>query len=272
MKASHPVATPAENRSAENVAAIEMHGVTVGAMRDQKTIIAEEVNWRVDAGEFWAVAGFHGAGKSDLLMLAGGLMAPLRGSYKFLGEEMPLFAEDRLSHQLKLGLVFDGGRLFNELSIAENIALPLRYHRNWTREEAEPVVNALLELTDLAPCANVHPGSLGRNVQRRAALARALALKPEVLLLDTPMTGMDRRQQNWWLNFLKQLSHGHPYYAGQPVTLVVTTPHLRDWRGWAGRFALLEKRRLNVLGDWSQVEQNDDPLVRELIAPPASGV
>ena len=247
------------------VPAMDLRGVTVGALRDPKISVAEDVNWRVEPGEFWAVAGLHGAGKSDLLMLAAGVTAPLSGSYEFLGEAMPIFSEERLAHRLKLGLVFDGGRLFGHLTVAENIALPLRYHRNLSGADAEKDVSTLIELLDLAHCAKTLPGALGRNWQRRAALARALILKPEVLLFDTPVSGLDQRQQNWWFHFLGELSRGHPFYGGRPVTIVVTTANLRNWRGHARQFALLEDRRFTTLGDWNAVERSSDPLVKELL-------
>lgn len=254
------------------MAAIDMRGVTVGALRDSKIIVAKEVNWRVEPGDFWVVAGLHGSGKSDLLMLAGGVMAPICGTYEFQGESMPIFAEERLAHRLKLGLVFDGGCLFNQLTVAENIALPFRYHRNLTEAQTEPYVATLIEMMELAPYATTLPSALGRNWQRRAALARALILKPELLLLDSPLAGLDQREQNWWFGFLDQLSHGHPYFAGRPVTLVVATANLRSWRGQARRFALMENRRFTVLGDWATVEQSRDPLVRELLTESTTNV
>ena len=267
MSANSSITAHSDLRSTHGVPAIDMRGVAIGALRDQKTIVAEEVNWRVELGEFWAVAGWHGAGKTDFLMLTGGVMAPLQGSYEFLGEGMPIFSDERLAHRLKLGLVFDGGRPFNQLTVSENIALPLRYHRNLDDADVAPTVRTLLELTGLTHCAGVLPSSLGRNWQRRAALARALALRPEVLLLDTPLAGMDQRQQQWWFGFLDQLSKGHPFYEGRPITIIVTTANLRDWRGHARQFALLEGRRFTVLGDWASVERSTDLLVRELLAP-----
>jgi ABC-type transporter Mla maintaining outer membrane lipid asymmetry ATPase subunit MlaF len=251
-------------RDFPSVPVIEMRGVAVGSLRDFSIVAAENVNWRVQPGEFWVVGGLHGAGKSDLLMLAGGIMAPLRGSYEFLGESMPIFSEEHLSHRLKIGLVFEGGRLFNQLTVAENIALPLRYHRNFSTTEVEPLVRELLEVTGLSHCAGSRPGTLGRNWQRRVALARALALRPEVLLLDTPLAALDQRQQKWWFEILDGLAHGHPLYGGRSVTLVVTSANLRDWRGHAGRFALLDDRRFIVVGGWEDVERSSDPLVRDL--------
>jgi len=253
-------------------AAILMRDVAIGSLRYPGIVVAEGVNWRVAPGEFWAVAGLHGAGKSDFLMLAGGVMAPLSGSYDFLGEPMPIFSEERLAHRLKLGLVFDGGRLFNALTVAENIALPLRYHGNLTPMAAEPQLGALLELLELTPFADTRASSIGRNWQRRVALARALILQPEVLLLDNPLAGLDLRQRHWWLSFLGELSRGHRLYGGRPITIVVTAGGLRDWHGHAHQFALLDGRRFSVLGDWAGVERSDDALVQELIGVPAANI
>ena len=271
MSAPKPViVTAGENAKTTGVPVIDMREVTIGALRDPKIIVAENVNWRVERGEFWVLAGLHGAGKSDLLMLTGGVMAPVSGSYEFLGEGMPIFSEERLAHRLKLGLVFDGGCLFNQLTVAENIALPVRYHRNLSEAQAESGVATLIELMELSHCAHTLPGALGRNWQRRAALARALVLKPQLLLLDTPLSGLDQREQNWWINFLDELSRGHPYYGGQPVTIVLATANLRTWRGQVRRFALLNNRRFAALGDWTALEHSNDPLVQELLADTAA--
>ena len=256
-----------EGQPARSDPVILMQTVSVGSLLNPRAVVAEGVNWQVEAGEFWAVAGLQGAGKTAFLMLASGVMAPLSGSYKFMGEAMPIFSDERLAHRLKLGLVFDGGCLFNHLTVAENIALPLQYHRNLSAAEAEPQLAELLELTGMTQFGRKRPSTLGRSWHQRAALARALALKPEVLLLDSPLSGLDQRQQNWWVAFLSRLAQGHPYYAGKPVTLVVSTDNLWAWRGRANRFALLDEHHFSVIGEWADVEQSGDPLVRELLSP-----
>src|SRR5438067_13718386 len=99
----------AENTSRQAVAPlIEMEDVAVGAMRDQSTIVVEEINWTVAAGDYWVIGGLQGAGKSDFLMMTGGLMPPVHGSYQLFGEQMPIFEEARLKERLRIGLVFDG--------------------------------------------------------------------------------------------------------------------------------------------------------------------
>ena len=102
-------------------------------------------------------------------------------------------------------------------------------------------------------------------LQKRVGLARALVLRPELLLVDDPLTGLDPRNTNWWLGFMDALSRGHPLLTGQPMTLVVTTTDLRPWKGHARQFAVLKDQKLSVLGSWSQLENATDELVRELL-------
>jgi ABC-type transporter Mla maintaining outer membrane lipid asymmetry ATPase subunit MlaF len=127
----------------------------------------------------------------------------------------------------------------------------------------------MLEQTELMPWADNTPGAIARNWRKRAGLARALVLKPEVLLLDNPLGGLDSRHRAWWLNFLGQVSKGCELTDGRPVTLVVTTDDFRPWRNCARQFAVLKNKRLVVLGSWEQLEAANDELVRELSAAPA---
>jgi ABC-type transporter Mla maintaining outer membrane lipid asymmetry ATPase subunit MlaF len=246
--------------------AMEMRGVAAGAMRDLHTETIRGVNWSVAPGDFWVIGGVQGSGKSDFLLMAGGLMAPVAGTYHFFGKEMPIFEDDRLPDRLRLGFVFDGGQLFNHLTIAENIALPLRYHRNLTKARAATEVQQMLELTELAPWADTTPGALSRNWHKRVGLARALMLKPEVLLLDNPLAGLDLRHRGWWLTFLEQLSKGHDWMSNRPTTLVVTADDLPPWRNRARQFAMLKDKSFIILGSWEQVEAAGDEQVRELLA------
>jgi ABC-type transporter Mla maintaining outer membrane lipid asymmetry ATPase subunit MlaF len=246
-------------------AVIEMREVGVGALHGADRVVAEHVDWTVAPGDFWVIAGLQGTGKSDFLMLAAGLMPPRSGDYRLFGEPMPIFEGSRLAHRLRLGLVFDDGHLLNHLTVFENVALPLRYHRSHAGVDAEDSARALLEATELLPWSASTPGAMPRAWQKRAGLARALALRPDVLLLDCPLNGLDLRHANWWLNFLGALSRGHPLAESRPMTLVVTTEDLRPWRGRARQFALLENQRLTVLGNWPAVECSVDPTVRLLL-------
>lgn len=255
-------ATPANG----SIPALEMRGVRVVSLKDQSTTVAGDINWTVQAGEFWVVAGHQLSGKSDFLMLAGGLMSPARGAYRLFGEDMPIFEDERMEQRLRLGFVFDGGQLFNHMTIAENVALPLRYRQNLSHDEAEPQVQTMLELMELTVFARSTPATVGRNWQKRAGLARALMLQPEVLLLDNPLVGLDARHANWWLHFLDRLARGQTAIHNQPMTLVVTGESFRPWRDHASHFALVDDGRFTSIGNRIALASSADALVRELLA------
>jgi predicted ABC-type transport system involved in lysophospholipase L1 biosynthesis ATPase subunit len=138
---------------------LEMTGVSVGSWNDPDTAIVEEVNWSVEAGEYWLLGGMHGSGKSDFLAMTDGLMYPLKGSYRLYGREMPGVGDELLAERLRVGLVFDGGQLFHHLTIEENIALPLRYHRALARGDLKNNVKTILDATGLSPWAGRLPGT-----------------------------------------------------------------------------------------------------------------
>jgi ABC-type transporter Mla maintaining outer membrane lipid asymmetry ATPase subunit MlaF len=250
---------------------IEMRGVSVGAMRDASFTVVEDVNWTVAPGEFWVIAGQQHSGKSDFLKMTAGLMAPASGSYKLFGIETKTFGEAELAGRLRVGFVFEGGQLFNHLTIGENVALPLQYRQNLTPDAAASEVQSLLELMELTPLADVTPSNVAANWRQRAALARALILKPEVLLLDNPLSGLGVRHLQWWLRLLDRLWRGHEWSGGRPMTMVVTTDDLSRLAGWqnaARKYALLHDNKFIPLGSWTAVEASDDPVVKELLAMP----
>ena len=255
-----------ENLSSPGTSIMEMSGVDVGTARDPLNLVVEDVTWTVAPGEFWTIAGTERSGKSDFLKLAGGLMAPARGSYKLFGIETKSMGEAELAQRLRVGFVFQGGPLFGQLTAAENIALPLRYQKNLSDADAARPVDLLLELLELAPFAEARPANIPANWRYRVALARALILKPEVLLLDNPLAGLVMRQSQWVVQFLDRLWQGHELFGGQPMTIVVTTDDLRPWQNAGRKFALLQDNKFVTLGDWQGVKAASHATVRELLA------
>ena len=255
-----------ENPARSNIPVIEMTGLAVGSRDNPAAPILENINWTVRAGEYWVIGGMHGSGKTELLSLADGLAAPLKGSYRLFGREMPVRGDEFLAEGLRVGLVFEEGQLFHHLSVGENIALPLRYHRELAHGHLEDAVHNILEWCELLPQAVLLPGRMERAWRKRAGLARALALQPELLLLDNPLGGLDPRHAHWWFGALDQLSAGRGYSEGRPTTLVVTTDDLRPWRSRPASFALLQQDQFRLVGPHPALGDLPDPLVKELLS------
>jgi ABC-type transporter Mla maintaining outer membrane lipid asymmetry ATPase subunit MlaF len=251
---------------ASNATVLEMRAANIGALRDASQIVVEEVSWSVLPGEFWVVAGPQRSGKSDLLLHAAGLMLPAHGSCRVFGRDTADFDESQVAERLRTGFVFAGGKLFNQLTIAENVALPLRYQKNLSAADATREVESLLEIMELPPFADSTPANLAANWRLRAALARALVLQPELLLLDQPLAGLGGRHRQWLLHFLDRLWRGHEWFDGRPMTVVVTTDDLRSWRSDQRKFALLDGRKFFPLGSWREMESAREPHLKELLA------
>jgi phospholipid/cholesterol/gamma-HCH transport system ATP-binding protein len=247
---------------------VEMHGVQVTALHDASLTVLKDVNWTVQPGEFWVVAGLPHAGKSDLLLHAAGLIVPGAGSCRVFGMEAVDFGDNQLVERLRLGYVFADGKLFHELTLAENIALPLQYHSGLPADDTVKRVATLLELLELGPFANLKPSSVAAVWRHRAALARALALKPDLLLLDNPNSGLTDRHRRWLVEFLDQLWHGHDFFDRQPVTIVVTTEDLPVWQHPGRRFAAVHAGTFTALGAWENDDFTSHQTIRELLSPP----
>jgi ABC-type transporter Mla maintaining outer membrane lipid asymmetry ATPase subunit MlaF len=135
-------------------------------------------------------------------------------------------------------------------------------------EAAAVEIQPLMELMELAPLADITPANVSGNWLQRAALARALVLKPELLLLDNPLGRLDARHQQWWRRFLDRLWRGHDWLGSRPLTLVTTTDDLRPWQNAPLKFGLLHDKKFSPRGSWNDMEASNDPRVKELQAVP----
>jgi ABC-type transporter Mla maintaining outer membrane lipid asymmetry ATPase subunit MlaF len=247
----------------ENAPLVEMINATIPSLVDPDRIVAEDVTWSVQRGQYWAIGGLHGIGKSDFISAAAGILPPIKGTYRLFGQEIaPGFLPELLPTRLRLGLVFDGGRLLGHLTIAENIALPLQYHTDMPLANLLARVRDLLSAVEMSAVAEQLPASVNRNSQQRVGLARTLALKPDVLLLDNPLTGLDPEDARWWLAMLDSLAHGHPLTDDKPITIVATADDLRPWRGRARQFGVLRRKRLRIM---ATPEFTEEHLMREMV-------
>lgn len=242
-----------------------MINVAVASARLPESPSVEGIDWCVFAGDYWVVGGLPGSGKSDLLATAAGLQRPLSGTHLLFGNDLTQLPESELlAERLRIGLVFEnGGRLFSHLTVAENIALPLRYHRDCSEEEVQQRMKAILELTELTDQAELWPVQTTRAWRQRAGLARALALQPEILLLDNPLGRLDQRHARWWIDFLARLAAGHEFMNGKPLTLIVAPEDLRPWINRGRQFALIKNRRWLSFGDRTDLAADSEPLLRE---------
>jgi phospholipid/cholesterol/gamma-HCH transport system ATP-binding protein len=249
----------------EGGAAIEMVDATLTSMVDSDRVIAEHVNWAVMPGDYWVIGGLHGVGKSDFISAAGGILLPSRGTYRLFGKEIEFgYEQELVARRLRVGVVFDGGRLLNHLTMAENVALPLQYHVALSAEELAERVRQLLELVEGLDVADSYPASVSRNKQQRVGLARALTLEPEVLLLDGPLTGLDPADEAWWIAVLDRLAQGETLRKGKPLTLVATAHDFRPWRGHARQFAVLRRKRFRVVGQGALQALTEERLLQEI--------
>jgi ABC-type transporter Mla maintaining outer membrane lipid asymmetry ATPase subunit MlaF len=249
-----------------DAAVLEMVDASIASALRAEVAGVESINWCVMPGEFWVVGGLHSSGKTALVTTAAGLQRPLNGSVRLFGQDFFSLDESQLLRERKrIGVVFEnGGRMFRDMTVRENIALPLFYHHANDQEGMERRTTELLEHTGLSNVAGQPVQILPTIIQQRAALARALALEPELIIVDKPLTGS--RDPRWWPDILRRISDGTLMKQDRPITVIVTTEDLQPWTGSATNFAMLKTRRWHLLGTAAEVQHNKQPMHKVLLA------
>ncbi len=222
-------------------------------------VVHENLDLTLKRGEILGVVGGSGTGKSVLLRSIVGLKRPNGGAVEVLGNTLnELDDKQRSQIERRFGVLFQRGALFSSLNLQENIALPLIEHARLPREDAEHLARVKLALVGLPPQAALQfPESLSGGMVKRAALARALALDPEILFLDEPTAGLDPIGAAAFDQLLVTLRNA----LGFSVFLV--THDLDTLYAACDRVAVLSQKRVLVVDTIDKVADTDDEWVQD---------
>jgi molybdate/tungstate transport system ATP-binding protein len=201
-----------------------------------------DVSLQIDRGEFFALLGPTGSGKTVILESIAGLVRPTTGSIRVAGRDVTRLAPERR----QIGIVYQDYSLFPHLTVLENIRFGLRYLSPMKRP-AQPWLDALIELLDLRRILHRHPLNLSGGEKQRTSLARALAVQPSVLLLDEPLAALDPRFRDEIRYSLKQL------HEQLDTTLLMVTHDFDEALYLAGRVGVLSNGRMEQVGPTVEV-------------------
>ena len=221
-------------------------------------VILEDISFTVQQGEILVILGGSGSGKSTLLKHMIGLLEPTAGAVRYWGRDLVSMQEDERAELLKrIGISFQSGGLFNSLTLAENVALPLRERGGLDEAIIQALVRMKLSLVGLAEAGYLMPGELSGGMRKRAGVARALALDPEILFFDEPSAGLDPITAAGLDHMILTLRR----LLG--LTLVVITHELASIRTVADRALMLDQGNIIFLGTLAEVGDSSHPRVQQ---------
>lgn len=220
--------------------------------------VHENLDLDVRRGEIIGIVGGSGTGKSVLLRTIVGLVRPVAGEVRVFGENLLALDEERRSLvERRFGVLFQSGALFSSLTVAENVALPLVEHAKLPRPDAQRLAGVKLALAGLpVDAGRKYPAQLSGGMIKRAALARALALDPEILFLDEPTAGLDPISAAAFDSLIVTLRDA------LGLTVFLVTHDLDTLYSTCDRVAVLSQRRVLAVGPIDEVARTDDAWVQ----------
>jgi phospholipid/cholesterol/gamma-HCH transport system ATP-binding protein len=237
--------------------AIKVDGVT--KIYGTRTIL-DKIRLDVIKGETLVILGGSGSGKSTLLRLMIGNVRPNDGDIISMGKSICQMTPPEMDQYRKsIGVLFQSGALFNSMSVADNVALPLREHTDLAEQTIDIMVKIKLELVGLREHADKMPSELSGGMKKRAGLARAIALDPKILFYDEPSAGLDPVTSAE----IDQLIIDLNQKLG--VTSVVVTHEMDSAFRIADRMVLLDRGKFIVSGSPDEMKNSTDPLVRQFV-------
>lgn len=241
---------------AETETVLEVKSVVT---RFGRQVVHDGVSFTVRRGEVVALIGGSGTGKSVMVKEIIGLLRPSAGSIRLLGVDV-LDADDEEMHALRrrFGKLFQDGALFSSLTVAENLAVPFQEHTDLPAELVSPLIGFKLSLVGLPPETGAKmPAELSGGMRKRVALARALALEPEVLFLDEPTSGLDPIGARAFDSMVRVLSDS------LGLTVIIVTHDLDTLLSIIDRVVVLAGGRVIADGPVHEVRRLDDEWIKE---------
>jgi phospholipid/cholesterol/gamma-HCH transport system ATP-binding protein len=224
------------------------------------------VTFEVRDGQVFFIIGASGVGKSVLIKQLIGLLRPDVGQIWLDGEEVSRLSETEMYRiRKKCAMVFQHSTLFDSMTCAQNVALPLRKHNKLTQNDALFEANRLLDRVHMRKYADAYPSELGDGMRKRVAIARALALKPSYILFDEPTTSLDPVSARRVDRLIRELSDT------LGVTSIVVSHDLVSILSIADRIAMLYEGQVRLIGTADEFRASSDGVVQQFINGRASG-